>query len=152
VAASPEAFKKLKEILEGTPDGPGTTDIIWDAAIDVTVIDDVAYDIVGDIMNEEGKIKAFAAVLNERRYQDEKWGGPEHDDTETEENWQKYITEYANAQGRSESYDFRKRMVKIAALALAAIESVDRKAGPEIEIRNVVNPADIEEYHGKATV
>jgi hypothetical protein len=140
VTASPEAFEKLKQILEDTPDGPGTTDIIWDAAIEAVVIDDADYNIVGDINNEPGKVRAVADILNERTYQDEKWGGPEHDDAETEENWQKYITEYANAQGRSESYDFRKRMVKVAALALAAIESVDRKAGPEIEIRNIPNP------------
>jgi hypothetical protein len=143
VSASPKAFNKLEQILKDMPDGPGTADIIWDAAIDVSVIDDVAYDIVGDITNEEGKIKAVAAILNERRYQDEKWGGSEHDDTETEENWQRYITEYANAQGRSSSYDFRKRMVKVAALAMAAIESVDRKAGPDIEIKNIENPEDI---------
>lgn len=74
-----------------------------------------------------GRCRAVADALLERQYQDSKWGGPEHDDTETEENWQKYITEYANGQGRATTHDFRKRMVKVAALAIAAIESCDRK-------------------------
>lgn len=73
-----------------------------------------------------GRVRAIADALLEREYQDKKWGGPSHDDTETEENWVKYITEYANAQGRAKDYDFRKRLVKVAALALAAIESIDR--------------------------
>lgn len=77
--------------------------------------------------NEARKRQAIEDIKEERRYQDKKWGGSDHDDTETEDSWQKYITEYANAQGRSQSYDFRKRMVKVAALALAAIESHDRK-------------------------
>lgn len=70
----------------------------------------------------------YREVNLERSYQDDKWGGPDHDDTETEESWQRYITEYANARDRAEGYDFRKRMVKVAALAVAALESHDRKA------------------------
>lgn len=140
IQPSVQAVEKLRSILASAPDDAKSLDIIWDAAIDVSVIDDVAIDIVGDVMNEEGKVKAFASIINERRYQDEKWGGPEHDDGETELNWQRYITEYANAQGRSASYDFRKRMVKVAALAMAAIEAVDRKAAPEVEIIDIPNP------------
>jgi hypothetical protein len=66
-------------------------------------------------------------VLKEREYRDNMWGGSLYDDTETEVNWSAYITEYANAQGRAMTYDFRKRMVKVAALAVAAVESYDRK-------------------------
>jgi hypothetical protein len=70
----------------------------------------------------------FDEVLAERDYQDQKWGGAQHDDNEeNEQNWQRYITEYANAQGRADGRPFRTRMVKVAALAFAAIESYDRK-------------------------
>lgn len=127
IMPSRQAIETLQGILDGIPEGAKTADIIWGPDIDVQVVDDGELEIVGGISNDLGKIKAVADVLRERESQDQKWGGPEHDDTETEENWQKYITEYANAQGRAETYYFRTRMVKVAALAIAAIESHDRK-------------------------
>lgn len=45
--------------------------------------------------------KIFADIVAERAYQDNKWGGPAHDATETPDAWVRYITEYANGQGRS---------------------------------------------------
>lgn len=73
----------------------------------------------------QGRI--WQEIRAERKYQDSKWGGPDNDDTRSEKDWQWYISEYANAQGRAADYDFRKRMVKVAAMAVAAIESFDRK-------------------------
>jgi hypothetical protein len=74
------------------------------------------------------------AVLNEiraeRQYQDSIWGGPEHDDTNTERNWADYIVEYLSGLSpRTQHKGFRERMVKVAALAVAAIESHDRAIG-----------------------
>lgn len=69
----------------------------------------------------------FGEVDEERRYQGELWGD-DADDSNTEANWKNYIDQYNHAHGRGAKYrrDFRKRMVKVAALAVAAIEAHDR--------------------------
>lgn len=74
-----------------------------------------------------GQVRALVDVLAERGLQDEQWGGPEHDDGHTLVDWRDFIVKQAD---RSvSSCDARARLVKVAALALAAIESLDRKAG-----------------------
>jgi hypothetical protein len=67
--------------------------------------------------------QAIDLLLDERDYQDAKWGGPAHDDTEPPAAWVGYITEYLLGEGRAEGYSFAKRMVKVGALALAALEA-----------------------------
>jgi hypothetical protein len=69
----------------------------------------------------------FAELDEEREYQDDLWG-KDNDDSNTEANWKNYIDQYNHAHGRGQKYkkDFRKRMVKVAALAVAAIETYDR--------------------------
>ena len=85
----------------------------------------------------------FEEIRNERAYQDAKWGGQEHDDgVETEDSWVHYITEYANSTGRAEGRAFRERMIKVAALAVAALESHDRKAA-----RDILSPQDTVTYY-----
>lgn len=66
-------------------------------------------------------------VLQERASQDAKWGGSSHDDEHTPEDWADFIDErlYRLVTGSKE--DARKALVQIAALAVAAIESMDRK-------------------------
>lgn len=125
ITASPSMYQKLHDILQqAKPDSD--IELIWNAAIDVQVVDPAdGVDLVA--IKDEKQLDILSEILKERAYQDAKWGGSSHDDTETEENWQKYITEYANAQGSSSDYDFRKRMVKVAALAVAAIEAYDRR-------------------------
>jgi hypothetical protein len=72
--------------------------------------------------------RIFTEIRDKRAYQDQKWGGPEHDDSvETEDSWIKYINEYASGKGRAEGRAFRERMIHVAALAVAAIQSFDRK-------------------------
>ncbi len=68
--------------------------------------------------------KIFKEVDDERLYQDAKWGGPEHDDKEREHDWTSDIERYVHGNGE---HGFRTSMVKVAALAVAAIESHDRK-------------------------
>lgn len=77
------------------------------------------------------------AIDNERRDQDRQWGGPGHDDTHVPEEWLAYIARqmsFAKTQvvhcGGPQSRDavVRMRLAKIAALAVAAIESIDRRA------------------------
>ena len=66
-------------------------------------------------------------MLRERLAQDVKWGGEGHDDTHTEEEWVSFIRKH-NTRADLDGYDFREQMIKVAALAFAAIESYDRKS------------------------
>jgi hypothetical protein len=75
----------------------------------------------------------LAEVLAERDRQDEQWGGPKHDDDHIEQDWFAFI---GNQIDKAERESFRlyaestprDRLIKIAALALAGIESIDRNA------------------------
>ena len=69
--------------------------------------------------------KIFCEILDERNRQDEKWGGPEHDDTHTVAHWREFILDTLNRQYIGQ-LDYRECMVRVAALAVAAIESYDR--------------------------
>jgi hypothetical protein len=73
---------------------------------------------------ESHQLFIFTEVAQERERQDRQWGGPEHDDEHSVLDWAQFIAkqfclvrEDANA---------RQRFVKIAALAIAAVESIDR--------------------------
>ena len=70
-------------------------------------------------------------VINERKRQDEKWGGSKIDDQRNRPfDWCLIIQDYASlarTMARLDSSEkYRKRMVQIAALAVAAVESHDR--------------------------
>lgn len=75
-------------------------------------------------------------IFAERDRQDAQWGGPEHDDGHSARDWLVYIQKQLDtALAETLSDDatqlvdpqhYRERMVKIAALALASIESLDR--------------------------
>lgn len=64
-------------------------------------------------------------ILRERLFQDEKWGGEFHDDQHTEQEWISFIKKHS-VRADLDGYDFREQMIKVAALAFAAIESHDR--------------------------
>ena len=71
----------------------------------------------------------YDEIAAERKKQDEKWGGPNHDDTHDSYDWIAYVTKHM---GKAVLWPFdqsiyRKQMVCVAALAVAAIESIDRK-------------------------
>ncbi len=74
----------------------------------------------------------YAEIRSERDRQDEKWGGPAHDDQESGIAWTDYITRYAAwagmmwLMGGDKMPKYRHRMMQIAALAVAACESYDR--------------------------
>ncbi len=57
-----------------------------------------------------------------RGQQDKKWGGPSHDDTHSEEEWQELILGIIDPQIPLQRYNF----LDTAALAIAALESWDR--------------------------
>jgi hypothetical protein len=70
-------------------------------------------------------------VFAERGRQIAQWGGAQHDDVHTPDEFMAFIYKQRNAldaELRNIAPDWRHRFVKIAALALAALESIDRKA------------------------
>jgi hypothetical protein len=77
---------------------------------------------------------AYDDILRERVRQAEKHGGPERDDQHGPHDWITFIAMHAGL-GRVREDDtegmaldrFRKQMVIVAALTLAAIESTDRQ-------------------------
>lgn len=68
------------------------------------------------------KIEVRDAILAERVRQDIIWGGKSHDDTHSEFDWRMLIYNQIH-----DGNDFRNNMVKVATLAIAAIESYDRR-------------------------
>jgi hypothetical protein len=71
----------------------------------------------------------FDEIETERHKQDAEWGGPEHDDTHSTFEFRLQIDRQAGfIQNNPKSVaDDRQRLIKIAALAVAGIESIDRK-------------------------
>lgn len=80
----------------------------------------------------------FEEIKAERARQDKQWGGPEHDDQHMPYRWFEFIrkqirryTPDAKKYSGFSSDDLvkviRARLVRIAALAVAGIESIDRK-------------------------
>lgn len=79
----------------------------------------------------------LAEVSLERLQQDAQWGGASHDDTHKSHDWIAYIVQHA---GRAvvwpwDAFAFRRAMVKVAALAVAAVEWADRDINRAIERR-----------------
>tara|TARA_R100000501_G_C2518382_1_gene46730 strand:- start:250 stop:477 length:228 start_codon:yes stop_codon:yes gene_type:complete len=72
--------------------------------------------------------RIYAEIGEERSRQDIQWGGPEHDDEHGPDEWCEYIglqlyraEKAANWEGTMREY--RERLIKIAALSVAALES-----------------------------
>lgn len=78
---------------------------------------------------------SFMSVLAERARQDKKWGGPTYDDKQSVVSFRYAIRSQLDrasleAQGSQDRDYFlaqRSRLVKVAAIAVAAIEAIDRK-------------------------
>lgn len=74
-------------------------------------------------------------IQEERNRQDEKWGGAGHDDEHDHQDWLDFIAErrtelmrcITQEDDRAFNRLYRRYMVEIAALAVAAVESHDRK-------------------------
>lgn len=69
-------------------------------------------------------------ILTEIRYeraaQDAQWGGPEHDDEHGMDEFAAFIARQMAKCDQGRGPDVRDRFIKIAALAVAAVESYDR--------------------------
>lgn len=89
--------------------------------------------------HDDAKDGIFGEVRAEREAQDGQWGGPDHDDAHTRDGdgdaWPDYISAQLKklagertwaVAGEGERRVTRARLVKIAALAVAGIESIDR--------------------------
>ena len=80
---------------------------------------------------ENKALELLSEVSAERVRQDGKWGGAEHDDDHTTADFVQLIQDYAGwarTMAGMQSYDkARNRLIQVAALAVAAVESIDRK-------------------------
>jgi hypothetical protein len=75
-------------------------------------------------------------IAVEREHQDKQWGGNGHDDAHETLDWFEYIDQQID-KSIQENFGFtnekniakfgRPRLIKIAALAIAAVESIDRR-------------------------
>jgi len=92
-------------------------------------------------MAQENEAQVLIGILRditkERRDQDRTWGGPENDDKHTGFDWVALITKQLGRAvdeafvGNAPDYVFA--MVRVAALAVAAIESVRRQSWARVD-------------------
>jgi hypothetical protein len=72
-------------------------------------------------------------VKAEINRQDDQWGGADHDDRHTLEEWVCLMTRHLGLSCDdgvpSSSQRFRKQFIRLAALAMQAVGSIDRKGG-----------------------
>ncbi len=85
-------------------------------------------------------LEIMKEIEKERRIQDSTWGR-EFDDKNTSDDWAAYIIKYATGERHlpETSEQFRNNMIQTAALAVAAIESVDRGS---CKVRSVSEATD----------
>lgn len=70
----------------------------------------------------------FNEIDKERTAQDQQWGGEVHDDRHKPEDWCLYIDKQRRlARDADDPIEYEARMIKIAALAVAAMESLLRR-------------------------
>ncbi len=84
------------------------------------------------VMTRPHQAAIFGQVSEAREEQDRQWGGPEHDDTRSRAAWLILIEEHlararGDADGVKDADEWRRRVVSIAAVAIAAIEAHDRR-------------------------
>lgn len=75
--------------------------------------------------------RLFGEIATERLVQDSIYGGPEHDDAHTAEKWVALICRHAglgidDGAASLDPVRYRRQLVRVAALAVAALESLDR--------------------------
>lgn len=72
--------------------------------------------------------RIFLEIECERSDQDSKWGGYSHDDKHGSHDWIAYIVKHTGKSIQSPWNEniFRKQMIRVAALAVAAVEWLDR--------------------------
>ncbi len=83
-------------------------------------------------------MSVYDEIREERAAQDAKWGGPEHDDRHTIWGWAHFLrrhvvraTDAVDLRGSAKRIVFRRQMIRAAALAVAAVEALDRTTPKE---------------------
>lgn len=73
--------------------------------------------------------KVYDELDAERERQDRQWGGASHDDEHSIDDWRRLRLGFEGKAFRAQTYEeARAQVVKIAALAVAQLESLDRRA------------------------
>ncbi|RKP46662.1 hypothetical protein D7S86_24540 [Pararobbsia silviterrae] len=70
-------------------------------------------------------------IIAERDRQDYQWGGPAHDDRHSSFEFLTYVARQVDLGAAAKASTHRGRLLKIAALAMAGIEAIDRSAHAE---------------------
>lgn len=80
----------------------------------------------------------YREIDQERAAQDRKYGGPAHDDKNDASQWADAIQDHAEqATNAADDHTYRRQMIRVAALAVAALESLDRYKSQHAESKNV---------------
>ncbi len=79
---------------------------------------------------DEALSKVLEEIAAERQRQDGKWGGPDHDDQKSANDFVQHAQDYAGwarvMAGMGSLEKYRRRMMQVAALAVAAVQATDR--------------------------
>ena len=89
----------------------------------------------------------YDEIRDERQRQDAKWGGAEHDDGHTVEEFVGFITKHAGRAVETEPHEQRRQMIRVGALAVAVVEKIDRhqkrRAAMSEERRRLMDAASL---------
>jgi hypothetical protein len=81
------------------------------------------------LVKDETQARVVTAVLAERVVQDQIWGGRIHDEDHTQEEWhdllQERVTKVSKALTATGDNLYRRHLIELAALAIAALEVED---------------------------
>lgn len=75
-------------------------------------------------------------IVKERENQDAQWGGSSHDDEHSSEDFAFFIELQLLKCQKGKNDQTRERLIKIAALAVAAIQSIDRIANQSTQVKD----------------
>lgn len=73
--------------------------------------------------------RVYVQIKDERDEQDRRFGGPQHDNAHAPCEWITFIRKHALQAEMATPTDYRYQLVRIAALAIAAAQSFDRRRG-----------------------
>lgn len=86
-----------------------------------------AFPVLCAALEIEPTMSIYDEIADERAAQDKQWGGPDHDDTHIGADWREYREKFEDRALLGCGATRREALIKIAALAVAQIESLDRK-------------------------
>src|SRR5581483_9194442 len=88
-------------------------------------------------IKDRGQMQVIRDLVAEREYQDQKWGGEEHDDRHSLMDWWSFMAEYHKKALAANTPEERyKMLVKVTAIGLAMCESQLRHKPTEREMTN----------------